>query len=313
MKKVFFCLAICCFFSSTLTAQDAIYIKSFWKGSYLHKENGVLQVTDVDLNTEHAQWKLLDAGDGHYLIQHLESNTYLNFAQNELSSDITDKEAVGNLWILEKLPDGDHVRIKSAQQPNHYIHIERGLSCGPMESHWHSAMWFLERPTSANSAMADELASTPLSNTSEYFDKNRALLAHNLLRQEVGVPPLVWDERLAGIAQNFANTLALKNRGEQFVLEHSQNRGLGENVAGGFVSGDRPEIGILNGWGTNEKVNFNPVTRKCYDSKICGHYTQIVWRKTRKVGCAVAINDNGKYILVCNYDPQGNFNGEAAF
>ena len=36
-----------------------------------------------------------------------------------------------------------------------------------------------------------------------------------------------------------------------------------------------------------------------------GHFTQIVWRGTREVGCAVA-NCSGKALWVCRYLPQGN-------
>lgn len=40
-----------------------------------------------------------------------------------------------------------------------------------------------------------------------------------------------------------------------------------------------------------------------------GHYTQIVWAKTDKIGCGMRIyfdgNMNRKY-LVCNFGPAGN-------
>ena len=46
-----------------------------------------------------------------------------------------------------------------------------------------------------------------------------------------------------------------------------------------------------------------------YDS---GHYTQMVWRNTGEVGCAKSLCD-GNMIVVCNYNPPGNYLGEAPY
>jgi len=44
-----------------------------------------------------------------------------------------------------------------------------------------------------------------------------------------------------------------------------------------------------------------------------GHFTQLVWASTTRVGCAKSISEgpNGGVYLVCNYDPAGNYLGEA--
>ncbi|WP_077350959.1 CAP domain-containing protein [Algoriphagus sp. A40] len=136
--------------------------------------------------------------------------------------------------------------------------------------------------------------------------------AHNSLREEVSVPPLVWSEDLAKEAQKWAKKVAKMNEEEAWVLEHSGS-GFGENIAGGYITGDTPAQRVKLGWGEEEKVNFDTNTRKCLPGTTCGHYTQIVWRNTTKVGCGMAVNPNGKYILVCNYDPPGNFNNEPAY
>ena len=54
---------------------------------------------------------------------------------------------------------------------------------------------------------------------------------------------------------------------------------------------------------------------KCYldmHSDGCGHYTQVVWRNTREVGCAVARNGSDDF-LVCRYWPSGNWMGQVPF
>jgi hypothetical protein len=43
-----------------------------------------------------------------------------------------------------------------------------------------------------------------------------------------------------------------------------------------------------------------------------GHYTQLMWRDTGKVGCAV-VRDSQYDILVCRYSQAGNVEGERAF
>ena len=40
-----------------------------------------------------------------------------------------------------------------------------------------------------------------------------------------------------------------------------------------------------------------------------GHYSQMIWRGTRKVGCALAEGQNYDY-LVCRYFPAGNVFGK---
>jgi len=52
---------------------------------------------------------------------------------------------------------------------------------------------------------------------------------------------------------------------------------------------------------------------------MCGHYTQVVWAKTRHVGCAIqdcspltGAFSQGTY-LVCNYGPAGNYVGQKPF
>jgi pathogenesis-related protein 1 len=43
-----------------------------------------------------------------------------------------------------------------------------------------------------------------------------------------------------------------------------------------------------------------------------GHYTQAVWNSTTSIGCATASNANAE-VLVCRYNPPGNFIGQAPY
>ena len=43
-----------------------------------------------------------------------------------------------------------------------------------------------------------------------------------------------------------------------------------------------------------------------------GHYTQMVWRETTRLGCGQAIC-NGTLIVACNYSPAGNVLGRKPY
>ncbi|TGZ72585.1 hypothetical protein CRM22_002006 [Opisthorchis felineus] len=55
----------------------------------------------------------------------------------------------------------------------------------------------------------------------------------------------------------------------------------------------------------------------CEPGKLCGHYTQLVWAETRKIGCGVqncpASTFPYGYSVVCNYGPAGNFLGQRPY
>jgi pathogenesis-related protein 1 len=128
-----------------------------------------------------------------------------------------------------------------------------------------------------------------------------ALLAgHNKARADVGVKPVVWSDKLAAYAQNWAQKLASTG-----TFTHSGGN-FGENLA----QGDSVEV-ALNMWLT-EKPNYNGGTISNQNLMDSGHYTQIVWRDTKRIGCGKA-KTGDSFIWVCSYDPPGNYLGEKAY
>nr|AAT46023.1 pathogenesis-related protein 1 [Brassica rapa subsp. oleifera] len=126
--------------------------------------------------------------------------------------------------------------------------------------------------------------------------------AHNQARQAVGVGPVQWDGTLAAYAQNYADRL----RGD-CRLVHS-GRPYGENLAGS--SGDLSGVRAVNLW-VSEKASYNYPSNTC--NGVCGHYTQVVWRKSVRIGCGKARCNNGGTIISCNYDPRGNYVNEKPY
>jgi pathogenesis-related protein 1 len=134
---------------------------------------------------------------------------------------------------------------------------------------------------------------------------NDIIAAHNAIRSKVGVPPLAWSDELAQVAQQWANKLMIMG-----VFQHSTDDRYGENlfqISGPGASSNPYEV--VNAWGA-ESAFYRYTDNKC--SGLCGHYTQIVWRETKAVGCAVA-RDSQHEIWVCNYAPFGNIVGERPY
>jgi pathogenesis-related protein 1 len=140
---------------------------------------------------------------------------------------------------------------------------------------------------------------------------------HNAYRTQVGVPALIWSPELAEFAQSWANELA-KNRNCELSHRPTDEsdpwkQKYGENIYSGGGTNWTPTIlDAVAAWG-EEKVDFDPATKTCKDGGVCGHYTQMVWKNTTMVGCAIAVCGDGNVIVVCNYDPSGNWSGEVPF
>lgn len=129
---------------------------------------------------------------------------------------------------------------------------------------------------------------------------------HNRERRLVGTRPLQWDEGLAEEAAVWAGTLAASGR-----FEHDpSNEDHGENLWMG-TRGYYTLRQMITGW-SEEKSHLRGMRSWEDDHHKVGHYTQMVWKDTRSVGCAIARNRTDEF-LVCRYDPPGNVLGESPF
>lgn len=131
------------------------------------------------------------------------------------------------------------------------------------------------------------------------------LEAHNKVRATHGLQPLVWDEELAVSATDWSEHLA----GSGCDLTHSQD-GYGENLY--MTSGWASEGEVVNSW-ADEAEDYDTRTHTCAQGKVCGHFTQIIWAKTERVGCGMARCGVGGEVWTCKYDPLGNYAGRAPF
>ncbi len=173
----------------------------------------------------------------------------------------------------------------------------------------------LEDPTEVNANGDGDEDSDESPGNGQGGDDEPAMLAgmtaeHNKVRQEVGVGPLVWDAELAAIAQAWAET-CMDNEGPAGLIDHNPGRSndypgyVGENVYAS--SGTATAGGAVRSW-ASEKSDYDYGSNTCTSGKVCGHYTQIVWRDTLRVGCGISQCSGLKYpsTIVCNYSPGGN-------
>ncbi|KAH7544624.1 hypothetical protein FEM48_Zijuj01G0005400 [Ziziphus jujuba var. spinosa] len=105
---------------------------------------------------------------------------------------------------------------------------------------------------------------------------NQFLAPQNAARSTLRMKPLVWDPRLARYAQGYAN-----QRRNDCALKHSKGP-YGENIFWG--SGDEwTPAQAVTAW-VSERKWYNYWSNSCAGNEQCGHYTQIVWRSTSRVG-----------------------------
>ncbi|KAI8642105.1 CAP domain-containing protein [Parasitella parasitica] len=143
--------------------------------------------------------------------------------------------------------------------------------------------------------------------------QNQVLETHNKIRKEHKVEPLVWDDELAKHAKRWANTC---------VWHHSNDTRPYGDKCGENISYGQPSISAaIAEWHDLEVNDYNFGTGESKNGNEIRHFTQVVWRKTQKVGCAQHYCDNdpdtnkdldGNF-YVCNYYPQGNIRTAEAY
>ena len=137
--------------------------------------------------------------------------------------------------------------------------------------------------------------------------------AHNQVRHNVSpaptvaIPDVTWSADVAAAAQAWANNCRFQHSGSAY----------GENIyAVAGTSATRTDV--VADW-ASEAADYDYTANSC--SNVCGHYTQVVWRDTQRIGCAKATcTKNSPFtgfstweLWVCNYDPPGNYGGQRPY
>ncbi|XP_053111752.1 glioma pathogenesis-related protein 1-like [Hemicordylus capensis] len=138
---------------------------------------------------------------------------------------------------------------------------------------------------------------------------------HNQFRSNVEPPAsnmkrMSWDSDLAKTARAWAKMCQFNHNPDlKSGKAHPTFRAVGENIWTGSLSLFNVTAALTH-W-HNEVQSYNYNTRDC--SNVCGHYTQMVWAESYKIGCAVhfCLNVQGfgpnAAHFICNYGPGGNY------
>jgi len=163
----------------------------------------------------------------------------------------------------------------------------------------------------ASSAPASSAASGPLTEYSAI-----AVHHHNIHRANHTSPDVTWDDTLASTAADIAASCVYAHDVEK------NGGGYGQNIAAGVESNNisaiitdlfyNGEVGWYDGL-------YNKAQPDMTNFEKWGHFSQIVWKSTTKIGCATQHcpkglanvgTDVSPYFTVCNYSPPGNYANE---
>lgn len=188
-----------------------------------------------------------------------------------------------------------------------------GFSAAPAPSPVAGEAAAAAAPTPAapvSSPAADTGASTP--SADGFMDvnsfKDSVLKAHNDARARFGnVPALTWSNSLATFAQDTLDSC---------TFQHSTPEQLGSVPAGENIaenSGSTTPADMVTDMWVSEYKDYNFQSGGFGEGT--GHFTQVVWKGTTQVGCAVKTSCKDQYggtfeYIKCDYSPPGNYLGE---
>ncbi|XP_038067391.1 multiple epidermal growth factor-like domains protein 10 [Patiria miniata] len=149
---------------------------------------------------------------------------------------------------------------------------------------------------------------------------------HNSYRRTVPGPAanmeeMKWDDDLATMASDYAKRCIWGHGNPDNITPYQH---VGQNLAYSRGGAPASPMYLISHW-FNEKRNYDIYTDSCVPDTVCGHYTQVVWAHTNKIGCAMqfcpVLRDpqpggaefTDAQLLVCNYGPGGNVNGHKPY
>jgi hypothetical protein len=149
--------------------------------------------------------------------------------------------------------------------------------------------------------------------------------AHNAARARTDLdplpdpplPPVSWDAMLADAAYNYLSLCEVDGD----LVAHNDDRTqdyaalggsdyVGENIYASSGTSVEPSDAV-DSW-MSEQSEYDYADG---DFSEAGHYTQVVWRSSVRIGCAIVNCPNARYsnTVLCDYAPGGNLGGQKPY
>jgi len=139
-------------------------------------------------------------------------------------------------------------------------------------------------------------------------EKTEIVKKHNTIRGHVNPPAanmmkMHWDDTLAKIAQGWASHCNWGHETNKYTRRDYKKYTVGQNI---YRSSSKAGWDhAIQRW-ADEEQDFTFGKKR---AAVVGHYTQIVWATSVRIGCGYAnCGDHVNHYYVCNYGPGGNHN-----
>ncbi|KXJ10198.1 Cysteine-rich secretory protein LCCL domain-containing 2 [Exaiptasia diaphana] len=161
--------------------------------------------------------------------------------------------------------------------------------------------------------------------------KQAMLDAHNKERSEVqpqaaNMEYQIWSDDLANLAQMWTNKCIWAHGFLKFGPNYpnqpkvaTKEEQIGQNLAREYGETTSPEDRVTK-WGMEKQAyRYSKHPPNCVPKKMCTHYTQVAWARSKYVGCGMKLckrlgsgyqTKSGQTFVGCDYSPGGNMQGD---
>ncbi|ESO05375.1 hypothetical protein HELRODRAFT_171767 [Helobdella robusta] len=136
------------------------------------------------------------------------------------------------------------------------------------------------------------------------------LEASNAYRKRHGAVALKLNKEISKVSQAWAEHLAKTDTMSHNPSPIYKNTNMGENIAMRYSS----DMSEYSGYQAVDQwyLEISNYSFKTHSGPKTGHFTQLVWKGSLEMGLGRAQTKEGKWLVVANYFPAGNFVGEYA-
>ena len=133
--------------------------------------------------------------------------------------------------------------------------------------------------------------------------RKKMLNYHNFYRSFHEADPLDRSSEIEKMAQKYSEYV-ISHADYNFLTGHSENTYKGSKLGENIYLGKKDEFicgNAIDSWYL-EKENYSKNSK---NYELAEHFTQVVWKDTKLLGCGLSCNDDNCFV-VCNYYPAGN-------